>query len=791
MVTQSYIDKVAQLESGGDPLAKNPNSTAKGLFQFINDTGNQYGLNNYEFGTKEYTQAETEAFKTFSDDNYKALESGLGRPPTDGELYLAHQQGASGAEKLLNNPNEKAIDILGRDAVLNNGGDENMLAYDFSKKWTDKFKDSEDNKQTDSKPLLFSIEQIDAELKERGASIEDKQKESKTDNVMFSVSEIDEELIRRGEKKVLSTRVTEGHIRDIEEKININKQGSSGMLGRMYTMALEREKKINETKAIAEKNGVPYANFIPQLGEAAAFIGDVGFELVVTGARSVSPDFVDFVGDNVGWAVSSVAKTAPAAFVGEKYTNFKEENPLIAENIEGGLGVAMFLYPTAKVVSVEGKASLETAKKLSAEGVRPAVVIDTKKRALTRILKASDKTYGELLDSLKTSDVLTIADVAGDEVQGLTRSLGKMKGAKNVIHDILTKRTNSSVERVSNILSQRVSNVDTYFGHIEEMVKTRSAAARPLYKKAFEETLSIDDPRLKKFLEDKRIKDAIITAKTKYGVRLEAAENSLESLDGVKKVLYDLESKAKVAGEKNLSGAYKDLRQSMVEILDDASPTYKKARAVFEHSSKLIDAQESGRAFQKLRPEQLTKLADKMSADELEAYRIGVREKLQEIVSKTQDGSDPARRIFGNTEKRGQLKAIFSDDTNYLEFSKRMEDEIQTFKTRNTIIGGSRTDYNLASDLGFIDAASDAVRRGVIDTAIDKTIDAVTNAVRKYYVGISDKNAESIALILLDRNKGIEALQELMKTQDEMIQRAAVTNAIKNHGVFTMIDGVE
>lgn len=143
MIGNDYYDRLAKVESGGDPLAKNPKSSAKGRYQFINSTAKQYGLDKYDFGTPEYTQAEDQAVRKLTQDNYDFLKTKLNREPTHGELYLAHQQGAGGAEAILTaDPTQKAIDALGVDQVLNNGGNEDITLGEFQKKWTSKFGDN-------------------------------------------------------------------------------------------------------------------------------------------------------------------------------------------------------------------------------------------------------------------------------------------------------------------------------------------------------------------------------------------------------------------------------------------------------------------------------------------------------------------------------------------------------------------------------------------------------------------------------------------------------------------------
>lgn len=138
-IDSPYLRRLAEIESGMNPMAQNPNSSARGLFQFINSTGKQYGLDPAQFGTDAYTQAEIPAAEKLTQDNRAFLTKALGREPTDGELYLAHQQGASGAAKILANPNAPAVQVVGQDAVLNNAGTPDMTAQAFANKWVDKF----------------------------------------------------------------------------------------------------------------------------------------------------------------------------------------------------------------------------------------------------------------------------------------------------------------------------------------------------------------------------------------------------------------------------------------------------------------------------------------------------------------------------------------------------------------------------------------------------------------------------------------------------------------------------
>lgn len=130
-IPADHLYVLAHIESGGDPTAQNPHSSAGGLFQFLDGTARDYGLTN-----KYDPQANADAGARFYRDNREGLRATLGREPTVGEMYLAHQQGLGGARQLLANPHVRAASIVGADAVLLNGGTVDMTASEFARIWT-------------------------------------------------------------------------------------------------------------------------------------------------------------------------------------------------------------------------------------------------------------------------------------------------------------------------------------------------------------------------------------------------------------------------------------------------------------------------------------------------------------------------------------------------------------------------------------------------------------------------------------------------------------------------------
>ncbi len=130
-VDAGILSSFAQIESGGNPRAKNPTSSAAGLFQQIDSNAKQYGVADR---LDAYQSAKGAA--KFMRDNRAHLRKELGREPTAGELYLAHQQGPGGAAKLLRNPDALASSVVGAKAVSLNGGSPGMTAGQFANLWT-------------------------------------------------------------------------------------------------------------------------------------------------------------------------------------------------------------------------------------------------------------------------------------------------------------------------------------------------------------------------------------------------------------------------------------------------------------------------------------------------------------------------------------------------------------------------------------------------------------------------------------------------------------------------------
>lgn len=126
----SVTDRIIGVESGGNPNARNPRSSAAGLGQFIDSTWlSMIRKNKPELAGR--SDAELIALK--SDPNlsremtsaYANENSGLlrasGFEPTPGNVYLSHFAGPAGAKSLLSaSPDAPVEAVLGQQAVAAN-----------------------------------------------------------------------------------------------------------------------------------------------------------------------------------------------------------------------------------------------------------------------------------------------------------------------------------------------------------------------------------------------------------------------------------------------------------------------------------------------------------------------------------------------------------------------------------------------------------------------------------------------------------------------------------------------
>lgn len=161
-----YLARTYQIESAGGRNLYNRQSGAAGPFQFVSKTARAYNLKDpYDLA------ASAEAAAKLAADNRADLQAAGIENPTASQLYLAHQQGAKGATKLLMSGETPATQVVGKNAVLWNAGQQGMSGPEFAQSIMTKF---EGTKPAYSAPTGAVGPSPMAEPRERLAAIGDK-----------------------------------------------------------------------------------------------------------------------------------------------------------------------------------------------------------------------------------------------------------------------------------------------------------------------------------------------------------------------------------------------------------------------------------------------------------------------------------------------------------------------------------------------------------------------------------------------------------------------------------------
>jgi len=134
-VATDFFSATRNSESGGNPNAKNPNSSAEGLYQFLEPTWNGLMASHPELGLtpdgRSDPAQQERAMRVFTADNARTLKSaGIGIDP--GSLYAAHFLGAGGASKVLQgDPNSPVSAYVSPEVITANPQLGNMTVGQF------------------------------------------------------------------------------------------------------------------------------------------------------------------------------------------------------------------------------------------------------------------------------------------------------------------------------------------------------------------------------------------------------------------------------------------------------------------------------------------------------------------------------------------------------------------------------------------------------------------------------------------------------------------------------------
>jgi hypothetical protein len=567
--------------------------------------------------------------------------------------------------------------------------------------------------------------------------------------------------------------------------ISAKAQGGDESISRFYDEALSNE--LSKLRQAREQ--FPKQSFGTQLATDIVGGGALLKGLGITGNTAKQA----LTGGSIIGGLTALGETKDISNLPQSLTD------LLAGFVVGGAG------------GVAGQQAVKAVGKASK--VLPSIIQkfkpNTPEKVLSKVITPEEAgTQARKLTTKIEQGRITALPEQGDEnILGLTRLLGKTQGSNKVIADYINKKSITSSKRVSDLLNNNLS-AESYFNKLDDTIARRKELSSPLYEQARIE----GEQNLQKFLKTEKVKvsQPILNNKgeqlrdpatgtpltrivevdapakklyenpniTKYVnaakneplfVDPRLSNNSFEVLVGAKKMIDKDISAAKNIKDKESVSALMGVKRQVLDILEKASPTYKQANKLFAGESALLNAQEQGKKIGKLNDKEVKRYFSSLSDGEKETYKIGVKDYLMDKVNKSSD-KNPAKSIFGNELERNKLKVIFNNPKEFTNFSKRLNDEIRVFDTKQKIVGGSKTNFNLEEGNQVLDKiATNAINYKTL--GVYNVLLMTKNAIKNKYYGLNENVAKELAQILIDPKKSVEELNKISNKSKTTIEK--------------------
>lgn len=408
----------------------------------------------------------------------------------------------------------------------------------------------------------------------------------------------------------------------------------------------------------------------------------------------------------------------------------------------------------------------------------------------------------KLTNKIEQGRITALPEQDNKNILGLTKLLGKTKGSDKIIGDYINTKSATSTKRVANLINTKLSS-ENYFDNLDNIVNTRKELSAPLYEQAEQEfnqnvakflkpkfknvvknvESNIVDPTTgKNFITQKTIKEQLPLNKLydnpAIDIYIRKAINdpkfadprinksSFQALQKAKEVV-DSEMETSIGTTKRALG---QIKSEIINVIEKFSPSYKEARNTYADLSALKSAQEEGLNIGKLRNgEEVRRYLETLTDGEKETYKIGVKDYLMDKVNKSSD-KNPAKSIFGNELERNKLKVIFNNPKEFTNFSKRLNDEIRVFDTKQKIVGGSKTNFNLEEGNQILDkVATNAINYKTL--GVYNVLLMTKNAIKNKYYGLNENVAKELAQILIDPKKSVEELNKIANKSKTTIEK--------------------
>lgn len=340
----------------------------------------------------------------------------------------------------------------------------------------------------------------------------------------------------------------------------------------------------------------------------------------------------------------------------------------------------------------------------------------------------------------------------------------------------LAQQLDPSVGSYDEAASAIIGQADRAAGNITRQLTSQ---ARPLYDQAYQMNIPQDDA----ILQNPLIRSALDRVRSNPVFAQEigdAADNSIQALDAVKRSLDDMAEAANRSGNRNEARLIQNARSQLLSSMDVASPEYGQARSIYSGNPEALQMRE-----------RIGALAD---IDPMNARKVG-----QQLFSGTQQNADLAAQALGDkaptaaaTRIYGAMDELRNDPVNIasrIAPDQRTSDMLRSYagsqyqpieETLNVInqakLGermryGSPTQPRMQAEQGLQNAAS-----GALNAAVDVKTGGAAAVMRKVAQVLGRGNEQvdpqfySDMADLMLTDQGMDLLRRVATGQQNAIQ---------------------
>ncbi|WP_375703889.1 hypothetical protein [Bartonella sp. AD13SXNS] len=218
-------------------------------------------------------------------------------------------------------------------------------------------------------------------------------------------------------------------------------------------------------------------------------------------------------------------------------------------------------------------------------------------------------------------------------------------------------------------IAKKIPIGEQHYGALNELMK------RPYFKQAYKEGLQEFTSKVKEVAPFSSEKFNLLKEKPNMGVLHETKVKLGLMRDAAEKV-----------GDNSKVHTLVGIQKKLLELMDDISPKYKKARSLYHQYSSRLDAMDEGSKIlsKSVNKDEFSKIFDELPKAQQEYFKKGSRAELLQGMGQTKDEVSKAKEIFGTNDlykrfakiygvdKASAVKKVIEKEADYADFYNRI-----------------------------------------------------------------------------------------------------------------------